>query len=65
MPVFQLAKTRCNYMPRCADRMNNFGVILQLCIQNAKIQNKGDFWGGGVIQANCTAIERDVVFVGG
>lgn len=30
-----------------------------------KLSIRVTFWGGGVIQADCTAIERDVVFVGG
>lgn len=52
---FQLVKTKRNYVPRFADTMNNLRVILQLCIQNAKIQYEGEFAGGGVTQANYSA----------
>lgn len=45
MPLFfSWQKTEHNYMPRFADTMNNFRVILQLCIQDAKIQYEGGFW---------------------
>lgn len=50
---FQLAKAKYNYMPRFADTMNNFGVILQLCVQNARIQNEVEFGGGRIFQDNC------------
>lgn len=45
MSVFSIwQKLKHIYMPRFADTVNNFRIILQLYTQNAKIQYEGGFW---------------------